>query len=262
MIIGDKALEGTPVVLVRNKISNSYLISGEKIAVVDAGVPSDTARIIGAVKDKLHREPLDISLIVMSHYHFDHVGGIPELKNKTGAQLMVHRKAANYIYRGVPVPGFSASRMFLAAYPMWLSLGAPIPKPSDLKGMPMAGIPGLTTGLWPVGIDQYLQDEDDLPGFTGWKVYRTPGHTLDSICLFHEDSRTLITGDTILEIGGHLHLAPVIDLKNLTLAEKSLAMLQELNPRVICPAHGRPIADEQPLSKVRRNVSPLSFFGI
>ncbi len=37
----------------------------------------------------------------------------------------------------------------------------------------------------------------DLSGFE-WEVIHTPGHTIDSICLYHESTKTAITGDTIL----------------------------------------------------------------
>ncbi len=37
----------------------------------------------------------------------------------------------------------------------------------------------------------------DLSGFE-WEVIHTPGHTIDSICLYHQPSKTAITGDTVL----------------------------------------------------------------
>ncbi len=37
----------------------------------------------------------------------------------------------------------------------------------------------------------------DLGGHK-WEVIHTPGHTIDSICLYHEPTKTVITGDTVL----------------------------------------------------------------
>jgi glyoxylase-like metal-dependent hydrolase (beta-lactamase superfamily II) len=37
----------------------------------------------------------------------------------------------------------------------------------------------------------------DLSGFD-WEVIHTPGHTIDGICLYHQPSKTLISGDTVL----------------------------------------------------------------
>jgi len=39
-----------------------------------------------------------------------------------------------------------------------------------------------------------------LSGFE-WEVIHTPGHTIDSICLYHEPTKTAITGDTVLPGG-------------------------------------------------------------
>jgi glyoxylase-like metal-dependent hydrolase (beta-lactamase superfamily II) len=37
----------------------------------------------------------------------------------------------------------------------------------------------------------------ELSGFE-WEVIHTPGHTIDSICLYHQPTRSAITGDTVL----------------------------------------------------------------
>jgi hydroxyacylglutathione hydrolase len=37
----------------------------------------------------------------------------------------------------------------------------------------------------------------DLSGFE-WEAIHTPGHTIDSICLYHQATKTAITGDTVL----------------------------------------------------------------
>jgi glyoxylase-like metal-dependent hydrolase (beta-lactamase superfamily II) len=37
----------------------------------------------------------------------------------------------------------------------------------------------------------------ELSGFK-WEVIHTPGHTIDSICLYHQPTKTAITGDTVL----------------------------------------------------------------
>ena len=37
----------------------------------------------------------------------------------------------------------------------------------------------------------------NLSGFE-WEAIHTPGHTIDSICLYHESTKTVITGDTVL----------------------------------------------------------------
>ncbi len=40
----------------------------------------------------------------------------------------------------------------------------------------------------------------ELSGFQ-WEVLHTPGHTIDSLCLYHEPTKTLISGDTVVPEG-------------------------------------------------------------
>lgn len=56
-------------------ISNSYLLLGDRPVLVDAGMPGEEERLISA----LHQHgiaPSDISLVVLTHGHTDHVGSV------------------------------------------------------------------------------------------------------------------------------------------------------------------------------------------
>jgi glyoxylase-like metal-dependent hydrolase (beta-lactamase superfamily II) len=79
----------------------------------------------------------------------------------------------------------------------------------------------------------------ELSGFE-WEVIHTPGHTIDSICLYHQPTRTVISGDTVIPevlseadktAGGNLdHF--LYGLKHLM--KKDIAHL--------LPGHGVPVA--------------------
>ncbi|HEX32816.1 MAG TPA: MBL fold metallo-hydrolase [Candidatus Aenigmarchaeota archaeon] len=65
-------------------------------------------------------------------------------------------------------------------------------------------------------------------------ILETPGHTKGSICLWEENKKILLSGDTLF-IGGvgrtDLPSGDVTDLK------RSLAFLQSLKPKLILPGH-------------------------
>jgi glyoxylase-like metal-dependent hydrolase (beta-lactamase superfamily II) len=77
----------------------------------------------------------------------------------------------------------------------------------------------------------------------------TPGHTSDSICLWHASSRTLLCADTLLGWGS----TTVADLGDYM---KSLDALRALEPRplALLPGHGPPIV---PLQPQQHGMTPL-----
>jgi len=80
-------------------------------------------------------------------------------------------------------------------------------------------------------------DTIKLSGFP-MRVLHTPGHTLDSVCLYHEETRSLFTGDTVLpfaasmpdEIGGGRQDYLLFSVK----------VLRQMEVENIFPGHGMP----------------------
>ncbi|MBS0483160.1 MAG: subclass B3 metallo-beta-lactamase [Proteobacteria bacterium] len=68
---------------------------------IDAGVP-EAAPLVAANIEKLGFSLRDVRWIVGSHEHFDHAGGIPELKRRTGARLAGIAPWAKVIASGQP----------------------------------------------------------------------------------------------------------------------------------------------------------------
>ena len=58
-----------------------YLIKEEGLILVDAGFPGRGKKFLGELKS-LSIEPKDISLILLTHSHWDHIGGLPHLLSR------------------------------------------------------------------------------------------------------------------------------------------------------------------------------------
>ena len=158
--------------------SNVFVIVEESMTLIDTGFPATVPRIVEFVKS-LHRKPADIKLIVLTHCHPDHAGGVRELKRLTGARVACHR--ADISGAGAPLP-----------YPR------AVQKTLELR--PLAGLRsrlGITAGG-----DRYSAHGGEiLEPLGGLKVIHTPGHTPGSICLLSPKHRLLIAGDTLVRHG-------------------------------------------------------------
>src|SRR5690606_35391998 len=77
----------------------AYLVRGERTIVVDTGYPSGVGRIMRA----LHADgiaPDEVSLILLTHGHLDHLGGARELRETLGAPVALHRLDAEIARSG------------------------------------------------------------------------------------------------------------------------------------------------------------------
>lgn len=80
------------------KIVNYYLVENDdEIILIDTGLPGNSSKIINYVEKNLKRNPDDIKTIMITHNHFDHVGGLSKIKEITGAQVAIHPDDADYI---------------------------------------------------------------------------------------------------------------------------------------------------------------------
>jgi metallo-beta-lactamase class B len=70
---------------------------------IDGGLPQSAALIAGNIR-QLGFEPRDVRLILNSHEHFDHAGGLAALQRATGARVAASPAAARALRQGHPTP--------------------------------------------------------------------------------------------------------------------------------------------------------------
>lgn len=96
----------------------AYLIeSDDGLILLDAPLEENTDLVLANIR-KLGFDPADIRIVLNSHAHFDHAGGIAEVKKRTGAKVYLSAADAELAARGgrddfafgdrVPYPPFEA----------------------------------------------------------------------------------------------------------------------------------------------------------
>jgi glyoxylase-like metal-dependent hydrolase (beta-lactamase superfamily II) len=73
--------------------NNTYILLTKKPAIIDPSENVDA--ILNHLKE--HIKPEDLEGIILTHYHFDHVLGVPRLKEETNAEVMIHELDANFL---------------------------------------------------------------------------------------------------------------------------------------------------------------------
>lgn len=145
-----------------------YLIYGTEICLIDSGVASSEEVIFDYVR-KTGRKISDISLIVQTHSHPDHIGATRTIKAETGCSVAVH-----------------------PAEKAWIE---------DVKlqaaERPVPGFDQLVAGQ--VAIDRTLGEGDIIDLGCGLKLHvlETPGHSKGSISLLLPGHNILFTGDAV-----------------------------------------------------------------
>jgi len=150
------------------------LFEGDAIVLVDTG-GRGSLPLIARGLERLGASTEQVRLIVLTHYHPDHAGGLAGLVDATGARVAAHRSEVGFITGDIAPPN---------------------PVRCGLPAWPIRPLLPLLYGP-PVPVHYPLEDGDTLPLHPGIRVVHTPGHTPGSISLYVESTRSLIVGDAL-----------------------------------------------------------------
>lgn len=139
--------------------TNCYFVYREgskECVVIDA--PDKGKEIAGTLK----KHGFEVSAVLLTHGHFDHIWGASELRNATSAKIYALDKEQPLMEDAT------------------LNVSADCGRPTTLK------------------VNRYLRDgeEIELAGIK-FKVIATPGHTAGSCCFYVEEAGILVAGDTL-----------------------------------------------------------------
>ena len=80
-------------------IASYLIVTDAGLALIDGGYPETAAQILANIKT-LGFDPKAVKILISSHAHFDHAGGLAEIKTATGALLYASAEDGALMRRG------------------------------------------------------------------------------------------------------------------------------------------------------------------
>lgn len=214
-----------------------YVITGTNgHTIVDTGWNCDEAfdDLKNGLRD-LHINFFDIKTIVLTHLHPDHFGLAGRIKERSGAEVLVHEREASQV----------GQRFTQGRDKMWFGIAdwlrANGVSEAELAQMEAFAHRHYGTMTFPPPADRTAETGEMLHlGDRHFEVIWTPGHTPGHMCLYQPEERILITGDTILPtISPNISLHPHTPGNPLGEFIQSLQKLEQIPADLVLPAHER-----------------------
>ena len=177
-----------------------YLVNLRELILIDTGAGWSVDKIIKNV-EKLGFDPKNLSKILLTHCHIDHIGGVPEIKKRFGSKIYIHKLDAPPLETGDPI--LTAASWYQTTFP---------PTPVDVK----------------------FNSSEEILRIGGEQIVclHTPGHTPGSISIYLD-----LNGKRIL-FAQDLH-GPLLEEfgSNLDDWDRSTKKLLDLNADILCEGH-------------------------
>jgi glyoxylase-like metal-dependent hydrolase (beta-lactamase superfamily II) len=193
-----------------------YLVDLGDLVLIDAGAGKSLPAILENV-ESLGLQGKELSAVIATHCHIDHVGGIPMLRQQTGCQVIAHELDAGPMEEGDPVR--TAADWYHATFPR---------TPVDYK----------------------LSEVREVLKFEKGELLclHTPGHTPGSIAvILDRDGKRVLFGQDI-----HGPFAESFG-SDLVAWRKSMEILLGLKADILCEGHFGIYKPEQEVEKFIQN---------
>lgn len=199
---------------------------------IDAAIPYSASRIRRWAEKSFGGAP---NAIVLTHGHFDHVSAAKELAEAWDVPVYAHRLEFPYLNgeKEYPAPNWAAGGGTMSLISPMLPRGL-IDLGERLRALP--------------------EDGEEVAEMPGWRVLHTPGHTPGHVSFFREADGTLLVGDAFcttkpesffeasLLQQPELHGPPAYFTSDWDEAKRSVRRLAQLQPQIVAPGHGKPLA--------------------
>ena len=200
-------------------ICNCFLLRGKRTVLIDSGAEGNVRAFTRGMA-QLGVEPKEISLILLTHGHWDHIGSLHPIQQLTGAKVAVHHKDQPWVETGRPA--FPRGVTTYGKGMIWLSERLIHPRLPHVKADIVIDDNGMSL------------KEYGIPA----RVIHTPGHSMGHVTIVM-DSGEAFVGDMAMN-AWFLRLTPGLPVlaDDINMVVESWKKILPLGIKQVYPAHG------------------------
>jgi len=202
-------------------IDNVYVVKDEGVIMIDSGAPKKCRAFLKGL-DAIGIKPEEIQLIILTHGHWDHIGSAAEIKELTGAKVVLHKYEKQWLEKSLkPMP---------PGVTIWGKIST---KLFSWTVVPFVHIK-------PTKVDMVLENEvfplKDY-GISG-RIVRTPGHSSGSVSVILSSGEAFVGDMAMNKFPLRLWPGMPIYAENWPMLLNSWKELLEQGVKTVYPAHG------------------------
>jgi len=193
---------------------NSFAVLDDDgtLALIDTGLKGAPKRLLAALS-LIGKRPADVSTILLTHAHGDHVGGAATMREHTSAPVHIGEHDAEFL-RGGKRPPLDTSRPLAKVFTYF---GTKIPS---------------------CEVDGTLAEGDLVAVGGGIRVLHTPGHSPGHCSFLLERPGILVTGDALFNWRDKIAYSFAAFCSNFALSKHTADRLGEVDYELAAFTHG------------------------
>jgi hydroxyacylglutathione hydrolase len=208
----------TKIIGIPTNTANAYFLVGERVILVDSGSPGNEKHILETLEHH-QLQPKDLSLILLTHGHWDHLGSAEAIKAVSKAPIALHHADLGLA---------AAGKAKLKPYGFGTALLEPYFS---------------SKRFYPITPDLILNGTETLEAYgVNAKLLETPGHTDGSVSVLLDNGDAIIgdvlRGDFVLGNRPNWHFF----YDDLNVVRSSIKKLLSLKLERLFVGHGKPFS--------------------